>query len=58
MIPSRNSVALADALEYLLSRPNKIIEMGLLGRKRAEEYFDNAIVLSHLQVYSSLLSSN
>lgn len=59
LIPSRNSVALADALEYLLSRPKKIIEMGLLGRKRAEEYFDiNAIVLSHLQVYSSLLSSN
>ena len=57
LVPSRDSLALADALEYLLSNPDHIRTMGIAGRKRAEQMFDiSAIVNQHLGIYSRLLS--
>lgn len=57
LVPSRDSLALADAIDYLVSNPDLIQAMGHAGRIRAEELFDiNAIVNKHLELYSKLLS--
>jgi len=59
IVPSRNSLALANALEHLLLNPDLILSMGLAGRKRAEQFFDvNAIVGQHLDIYATLLSDS
>lgn len=56
LVPSRDSSALANAIEHLLLNPDLIRSMGLAGRKRAERLFDiNAIVDRHLDIYDSLL---
>lgn len=58
LISSRSSSSLADAIEYLLSTPDMIRNMGIAGRKRAERLFDvNIIVANHLDIYSYLLKS-
>lgn len=58
LVPSRDSLALANALEHLLLNPDLIRSMGLAGRKRAELLFDvNAIVDQHLAVYARLLAN-
>ncbi len=59
LVPSRDSLALANALDYLFSNPHLIRSMGHAARVRAEKLFDvNAIVDQHLNVYDSLLSSS
>lgn len=59
LVPSRDSLALANAFEHLLLNPELIRRMGAAGRKRAERYFDiNAIVDQHLDIYESLLASS
>ena len=56
LVPSRDPLALANAIEHLLSNPDLIRSMGAAGRKRAESLFDiNAIVDQHLDIYESLL---
>lgn len=58
LVPSRDSLALSNALEYLLLNPDLIRSMGLAGRKRAEHFFDvNAAVNQHLDIYASLLAN-
>jgi len=58
LVPSRDSVALAHAIEYLLLNPRLIRSMGLAGRKRAEFLFNvNNIVQQHLNIYSTLLEN-
>ena len=57
LVPSRDPVALADALEYLLSNPYLIVQMGAEARKRAERLFDSRdIADQHLFLYRSLLN--
>jgi glycosyltransferase involved in cell wall biosynthesis len=56
LIPSKDPVALANAIEYLLLNPDLLLGMGLASRKRAEALFDvNNIVSKHLDIYDSLL---
>jgi glycosyltransferase involved in cell wall biosynthesis len=58
LVPPRDPVALADALEYLLSNPCLIAQMGAAARKRAESLFDSRdIVDQHLRLYRALLDS-
>lgn len=59
LVPSRDSLALANAIEHLLLNPELIRSMGLAGRKRAERLFDiNAIVDQHLGIYANLLANS
>ena len=56
LVPSRDSVALANALEHLIMKPALIRSMSLAARKRAQEMFDiNAVVAKHLEIYAKLL---
>lgn len=57
LVPSRDSLALADALAYLVSNPDLIQKMGFAARRRAEMLFDlNSVVNQHLGIYSHLLN--
>ena len=59
LVPSRNTLVLANALIFLLSNPRILSEMGFAARKRAEQYFDiHQIVQKHLNVYSDLLNTS
>ena len=56
LVPSRNSVALAAALEMLLLDKETRIEFGLRGRQLVEEKFCQKIVIKRtLEVYQNLL---
>ncbi len=58
LVPSRDPVALADALEYLLKSPTILTQMGIEARSRAEKLFDiRDIVDQHLRLYRILLNS-
>lgn len=55
LVPVRDSVALADALQRLLENPEKRGIMGAAGRKFAEEVFAiEKVVEQHMQIYNSL----
>jgi glycosyltransferase involved in cell wall biosynthesis len=57
LVPSRDSSALANAIESLLLNPDLMQSMGVAGRRRAERLFDiNSIVDKHLDIYAILLS--
>jgi glycosyltransferase involved in cell wall biosynthesis len=57
LVPPRDPIALADALEYLLTNPDIIKSMGSEARKRAERLFDSKdIVDQHMWLYRSLLA--
>lgn len=59
LVPSRDSMALADAIEYLILNPVLMRDMGQAARNRAESFFDvNRIVSQHLDIYASLLSDS
>lgn len=59
LVPSRNSLALANTIENLLLNPDLIRKMGCEGRKRAEQLFDvNAIIDKHLKIYTELLTKS
>ena len=55
LVPVRNAEALANAIEKLLSNPNRCAEMGKAGRVLAESAFDEKqVVAAHLQIYQEL----
>jgi len=57
LIPSKNHVALADAIEKLVKDAKKRSQMGKAGRAFAEKHFDiNVVVKQHLDIYRDLLS--
>jgi len=52
IIPPRDSIALADALEMLLQNPELCTSMGKSARTKAENEFDiNIIVQDHVNIY-------
>jgi glycosyltransferase involved in cell wall biosynthesis len=57
LVPVRNSVALADAVEELIKDPMRCKVMGDAGRALAENAFDvRQVVAAHLQIYQELLA--
>lgn len=56
LVPARDPVALADALQLLISNPLLCAEMGRAGRVLAQQEFDLAhVVARHLGLYQELL---
>jgi len=50
----KDAVSLANAIEFLVKNPNKIIEMGIASRLKAEQEFDiNSVVKTHLEIYNN-----
>jgi glycosyltransferase involved in cell wall biosynthesis len=57
LVPVRDSVALADAIQYLVENPVKRKAMGKAGRELAErEYSIEKIVYEHIHIYNDLIS--
>ncbi len=57
LVPPRQPVALAEALQTLIESPELRIRMGLAGRRRAEHYFADAIICHQtLLVYEALVN--
>ncbi len=57
LVPPRDAVALAEAIESLVTDPARCAAMGAAGRSLAEERFAiERIVAHHLDVYASLFS--
>jgi glycosyltransferase involved in cell wall biosynthesis len=55
LVPVKDVKALADSMLHLLSHPQLIDEMGISGRKRAVDLFDEKIVFEKtLKVYDSV----
>ena len=51
-VPVKDAQRLADAIEFLVNNPNKIIEMGIASRLKAEKEFDiNSVIRTHLEIY-------
>jgi len=56
LIPVKNSVALADALQALIESPERRVQMGKAGRELAEQAFAiEKIVGQHMKIYQELL---
>ena len=56
LVPTKDAVALADAIEHLLKNPDLRQSMGNAGRKLAEREFGiEKVVAAHLKVYRELL---
>ena len=56
LVPPRDSLSLADKIEYLLRNKELLKKMGNAGRKLAEENFSlDKVVSAHLKIYSSLI---
>lgn len=56
LVPPRDSVALADAIQKLLINPRMRKAMGAAGRKRAIEEFSSAVIIRQtLDLYESIL---
>lgn len=59
LVPVRNAVALADALEGLLNDPARCHAMGNAGRALAERAFDvRQVVAAHLRIYQELIEKS
>lgn len=57
LVPIKDAVALADALEYLIQNPDARKAMGQAGRNLAEQEFAiEKIVDAHLVIYQNLLN--
>ena len=55
-VPPKNINALVDAIEYLLDHPEIGEQMGIEGRKLAEKYFDESLIVDqHLKIYKKLI---
>lgn len=58
LVPPNNPSALAEAIDSLLSTPQKIVEMGKRGRQRVEQEYS---ILNHYSrlsaIFNSLVSS-
>lgn len=56
IVPAKDSKALADAIEVLVTNKDLRLRMGIAGRKLAEEEFDvQSVVAKHLDIYQELL---
>jgi glycosyltransferase involved in cell wall biosynthesis len=56
LVPVRNSLVLADAIEDLINDPLRCQAMGAAGRTLAENAFDvRQVVAAHLQIYQELI---
>lgn len=59
LVPVRNAVALADAMEALINDPLRCKVMGDAGRALAEKAFDvRQVVTAHLQIYEELIGQS
>lgn len=59
VVPVKDTVALADAIERLIKHPELRKSFGLAGRRLAEREFDvNSVVDKHLAIYDDLLREN
>ena len=59
LVPPREPIALADALQKLIESPELRIRMGMAGRRRAERYFaDEIICRQTLLVYETLVNGS
>lgn len=59
LVPPRDSVALANAIELLLGDAGERVRMGRRGRERAEAEFSiEEVVRRHLETYEDLLMSS
>ena len=57
LVPVRNAVALADAIQFLIENPEKRKAMGQAGRVLAEREFTiEKVVDSHLDIYNELMN--
>ena len=57
LVPVQDSIALAKAIKYLLFNPGRLVDMGLAGRKLAENSFDvRKVVAKHMQIYKDLIN--
>ncbi|MCF8330301.1 MAG: glycosyltransferase family 4 protein [Crocinitomicaceae bacterium] len=55
-VPIRDAQSLATAMETFVKNPEKIVEMGIESRKKAEKEFDIEIVIkAHLDIYNKLI---
>jgi glycosyltransferase involved in cell wall biosynthesis len=57
LVPAKDSIALAQAIQYLIDNPEERVKIGKAGRKRAEEWFsieNNAREITEL--YTNLLN--
>ena len=55
LVPAKNSSALAEAIKMLIMNPDVCREMGIEGRKMAEERFDEQKVIDqHLSLYDQI----
>ena len=58
-VPPKNVEAMVNAIEYLLENPEIGEQMGIEGRKLAEKFFDERLIVDqHLQIYKQLISKN
>ena len=58
LVPSRDPLSLANAIERLVTNRDLNARMGFAGRMRAERLFDLDLIINrHLQIYNKLLSS-
>ena len=58
LVPVKDSQALADSIENLISNPKKCIKMGKAGRKLAEVKFDvEHVIERHMSIYKNLLKT-
>ncbi len=52
-VPIKDNNSLAQAIEFLVNNPNKIIEMGIASRAKATNEFDiNCVIKTHLEIYN------
>jgi glycosyltransferase involved in cell wall biosynthesis len=59
LVPVRDAVALANAIQELLSDPVRCATMGQAGRELAESVFDvRQVVAVHLQIYQELMDKS
>lgn len=55
-VPIKDAQSLAKAIELLVNNPNKIIEMGISSRVKAEKEFDiNSVIKTHLEIYNQCI---
>jgi glycosyltransferase involved in cell wall biosynthesis len=59
LVPVRNAMVLADAIEDLINNPLRCQVMGNAGRALAEKAFDvRQVVAAHLQIYQELIGKS
>ena len=59
LVPVRDAVSLADAMEVLINDPARCQAMGNAGRALAERAFDiRLVVAAHMQIYEQLIANS